>query len=46
MVKELRRSLDELGQNKSESSPNPSLLDNCDIFHKVLSKIMYLNSVT
>jgi len=46
MMKEPRRPLDELGQNKSASSPNPSLLDNYNIFLKVLSKIMYLNPVT
>jgi len=45
MRKEPKRPLDELG-HKSESSPNLSLLDNYDMFLKVLSKTMYLNTVT
>jgi len=45
-MKEPRRPLDELGQNKSASSPNQSPFDNYDVFLEVQSKTMYLNTVT
>ena len=46
MIKEPKRLSDELGQSKSASSPNLSLLDNYDILLEVQNKTMYLNTVT